>query len=98
MASAQFHGSLYIDGRWCESDSGRTYDLTNPATEQTICQVASCGRVETDRAIKAAQKALKSWRELTPYQREVPLRKTGELIRARTRNCRMPRRTSWSCR
>jgi len=83
MPTPQIRGSLYIDGRWCEADSGRTIGVINPATEETFCQVASCSRAETDRAIEAAQKALKSWRALTPYERETPLRKTGELIRRR---------------
>lgn len=83
MTSPQVRGSLYIDGRWCEADSGGTIDVINPATEELFCQVARCGRAETQRAVEAADKALKCWRALTPYQREVPLRKTGELIRQR---------------
>ena len=34
-------GSLYIDGNWCQADSGRTVDVINPASEETVCQVAS---------------------------------------------------------
>ncbi len=83
MTAPSIRGSLYIDGEWCEADSGRTSDVINPATELPFCEVASCGRAETDRAVEAAQRALKSWRALTPYEREVPLRKTGELIRER---------------
>ncbi len=83
MTLPEIRGSLYIDGQWCEADSGRTSDVINPATEQSICQVASCGSAETARAVEAAQKALQAWRELTPYQRQTPLRKTGELIRQR---------------
>jgi len=83
MKMPQIRGSLYIDGRWCEADSGRTIDVINPATEESICQVASCSRAETDRAIEAADRASRAWRELTPYERQVPLRKTAELIRQR---------------
>ena len=83
MATPQLRGSLYIDGRWCEADSGRTVDVVDPATEQALCQVGYCGRAETDRAIEAADKALGSWWALTPYEREAPLRKIGELIRQR---------------
>lgn len=83
MNTPPFRGSLYIDGQWCQADSGRTTEVINPATEEPFCQVASCGRADTERAVEAAAKALKPWRELTPYQREIPLRKTGELIRQR---------------
>jgi len=74
---------MYIDGKWCEADSGATIDVINPATEAPVCQVASCGRSEVDRAVAAADEAAKAWRVLTPYQRQVPLRKTAELIRER---------------
>ena len=83
MTVPPLRGSLYIDGRWCEADSGRTFEVTNPATEEVLCQVAGCGRPETERAIDAAERAFHSWRKLTPYQRAVPLRKTAELIRQR---------------
>ncbi len=83
MPAPEFRGSLYINGQWCEADSGRTTDLINPATEEAFCQVASCGRAETRRAVEAAAAAGKAWRELTPYERQVPLRKTADLIRGR---------------
>jgi len=83
MATPSLRGSLYIDGRWCEAESGRTVDVVNPATEEPFCQVACCGGAETQRAVEAAHAAAGHWRTLTPYDREVPLRKTGELIRQR---------------
>ncbi len=83
MTSPQIRGSLYIDGKWCEADAGRSIDIVNPATEALVCRVASCGRTETERAVEAAHRAGKAWREMTPYEREIPLRKTGELIRQR---------------
>jgi len=83
MPVPEIRGSLYIDGQWCEADSGRTIDVVNPATEEAFIQVASCGRAEVERAIEAADAAGKAWRALTPYQRQIPLRKTAELIRQR---------------
>ena len=47
-ALPKLRGSLYIAGRWCEADSCRTVDVINPATEQVLCQVASCGRAEAN--------------------------------------------------
>ena len=83
MTAPQLRGSLYIDGKWCEADSGNTIDVINPATEEAVCRVGSCGSAEVRRAIDAADKAAAAWREMTPYEREVPLRKVGELIRER---------------
>lgn len=83
MAIPQIRGSLYINGQWCEADSGRTIDVINPATEEVFTQVGYCGQAETQRAIDAAYEAGKAWRALTPYERQIPLRKTADLIRQR---------------
>jgi len=83
MSLPDLRGSLYIDGRWCEADSGRTTDVVNPATEELLAEVASCGATETERAIEAAHRAFKPWRSLTPYERQKPLQKTGQLVRER---------------
>ena len=83
MAVPQFRGSLFIDGQWCEARSGRTVEVINPATEEPIRQVACCDRDDTQRAVEAAAGAFRSWRELTPYERAVPLKRVAELIRQR---------------
>ncbi len=36
---------MYIDGQWCEADSGRTVDVVNPATEEVVCQVGYAGEI-----------------------------------------------------
>ncbi|HUT36034.1 MAG TPA: NAD-dependent succinate-semialdehyde dehydrogenase [Planctomycetota bacterium] len=83
MQAPSVRGSLFINGAWCEADSGRTIGVTNPATEESFCQVGHGGRAETKRAIEAAAKALKSWRAKTAYERAVPLKRTAELLRHR---------------
>ena len=40
---------MYIDGKWTAADSGRTLGVINPATEETIANVAYGGRAETRR-------------------------------------------------
>jgi succinate-semialdehyde dehydrogenase/glutarate-semialdehyde dehydrogenase len=84
MEAPRFRGSLYVNGRWCEADLGRTQDVVNPATEEAFCQVARCGAAETERAVEAAQAAFRDWRRLTPYERQEPLQRTGRLVRERT--------------
>ncbi len=83
MSSPEIRGSLFIDGDWCEADSGATVEVINPATEEAVCSVASCWRRETERAIEAAARAFPAWRSLTPYERTSSLRQTGALIRER---------------
>ena len=72
MNVTALRGSLYISGKWCEADSGRRIAVTNPATEETVCEVGYGGRAETDRAIGAAAKAFESWRAATAYERAKP--------------------------
>ncbi|SDJ97662.1 NAD-dependent succinate-semialdehyde dehydrogenase [Aliiruegeria lutimaris] len=50
-----------IGGAWTGADSGKTIDVTNPATGEVIGTVPNCGADETNRAIAAAAKAFKSF-------------------------------------
>src|SRR5262245_29485667 len=74
---------MYIDGKWVAADSGRTLAVINPATEETIADIAYGGRAETRRALEAAGKAMTSWMKLTPYDRAKVLKKTADLMRER---------------
>jgi succinate-semialdehyde dehydrogenase/glutarate-semialdehyde dehydrogenase len=74
---------MYIDGKWCEADSGRTVGVINPATEEVIEEIAYGGRAETARAIAAAQRAMKGWMQQTSWDRAKVLKKTAELMRQR---------------
>ncbi len=81
-ATATLH-KMFIDGKWCAADSGRTLGVTNPATEEVIADVAYGGRAETKRAVEAAHKAMPAWMKLTAYDRAKVLKKTAELMRER---------------
>ncbi|RED49833.1 succinate semialdehyde dehydrogenase /glutarate-semialdehyde dehydrogenase [Aestuariispira insulae] len=70
----------YIDGKWVDSDSGATFAVVNPATGETIAEVAKCGQAETRRAIEAAEKAQKSWAAKTAKERSAVLRKWFDLM------------------
>jgi succinate-semialdehyde dehydrogenase/glutarate-semialdehyde dehydrogenase len=74
---------MYIDGKWCAADSGRTLGVTNPANEEVVADVAYGGRPETKRAVEAAHRAMPAWMKLTPYDRAKVLKKTAELMRER---------------
>ncbi|HEY7158986.1 MAG TPA: NAD-dependent succinate-semialdehyde dehydrogenase [Gemmataceae bacterium] len=74
---------MYIDGKWCAADNGRTLGVINPATEEVIAEVAYGGRAETRRALEAAQRAMPAWMKLTAWDRAKVLKKTAELMRER---------------
>src|SRR5215813_4822364 len=75
---------LYIDGRWVEATSGKTFSTIDPATEQVICEVAEGDREDVDRAAKAANKAFYEgeWSRMVPTLRESVLLKWAELVEA----------------
>lgn len=72
--------SAYINGQWCQADSGRTIKVFNPATGDLLGQVPDMGPAETLTAIEAAHSALAHWREVTPKARGQLLRRWFELI------------------
>ncbi|WP_017806565.1 aldehyde dehydrogenase family protein [Avibacterium paragallinarum] len=51
----------YINGEYVDAQSGRTFSVLNPATQQEICQVADLGKTETEQAIVAGEHAPKHW-------------------------------------
>ncbi|MFD0979123.1 NAD-dependent succinate-semialdehyde dehydrogenase [Tropicimonas aquimaris] len=53
--------SNLIGGAWVGADSGKTIDVTNPATGEVIGTVPNCGAEESNRAIAAASDAFRSW-------------------------------------
>lgn len=78
--------SLIVDkalvaGAWVDkSDSGKTFDVTNPATGEVIATLPDMGRAETARAIDAAYKAQKAWAAKTGKERAGVLRKLFDLM------------------
>jgi len=74
---------MYIDGKWCAADNGKTLGVINPATEEVLEEIAYGGRTEVRRALEAAHKAMPAWMKLTPWDRGKILKKTAELMRER---------------
>lgn len=70
-----------ISGTWQDADSGATFEVTNPATDEVVASVSSCGAAETGRAIDAAYQAWFAWRELTGAERAAPISRLAGLMR-----------------
>jgi succinate-semialdehyde dehydrogenase / glutarate-semialdehyde dehydrogenase len=70
-----------IGGEWiAKSDSGKTFDVTNPSTGETIATLPDMGRAEAARAVEAAYKAQKAWAKKTGKERAGVLRKLFDLM------------------
>src|SRR5579862_7136921 len=73
---------LLIGGKWVDSVSGKTFATTNPATGETICQVAEGDKADIDLAVKAARKAFEEgpWHKMPARERGTLLHKLADLI------------------
>src|SRR5262245_6307139 len=62
---------MFINGRWIDSHSGKTFATLNPATGEVICQVAEGDKADIDLAVKAARKAFESgpWAKMDASER-----------------------------
>ena len=73
---------LLIDGKWVEAASGKTFPVYNPATGDTMAQVAEGDKQDIERAVTAARNAFESgpWSRMTPSERGKLVWRIGELI------------------
>ncbi|MDE0422953.1 MAG: NAD-dependent succinate-semialdehyde dehydrogenase [Gammaproteobacteria bacterium] len=78
--AALFREQCYVGGDWHDADSGRSFDVTDPATGRPIGIVPAFGAAETRRAIDAANAAYPAWRALTAKERANILRRWYELM------------------
>ncbi len=72
----------FIDGDFCPSASGKTFDTVNPYTGEVWADVAQCDSSDVERAVAAARAAFDDgpWRSMSATQRGAIMRKFGDLI------------------
>ena len=92
---------LYIDGQWVDATGGKRLAVINPATEETIAEVAFGTREDCKKAIAAAKAAMPGWAKQTPRPAPDAVRKTASapvMIRSSSpgphSGCRLERRSS----
>ncbi len=75
---------LWINGSWQNGSS--TIDVENPASGETVAQVAAAGEKEVNAAVAAAKAAFDDgrWSKATPGERSAALSKMADIIEART--------------
>ena len=74
---------LYIGGQWRPASDGATFAITDPATEETIADVASATVDDVVEAVEVAHAAGLEWAKRAPRERAEILRKCWELLSAR---------------
>ena len=73
---------LFINGKWVDAKSGKTFEVENPATEDIVANVAEGDKADIDEAVKAARKAFESgpWKDMSASERGKIVWKIGDLI------------------
>lgn len=74
---------MLIGGEWVEGATGATIPVINPATEEVIANLAHAAPADLDRALDAADRAWRSWKDTTAAHRAEVLARAAQLIRER---------------
>jgi succinate-semialdehyde dehydrogenase / glutarate-semialdehyde dehydrogenase len=75
--------AMYIDGQWCQGGDGKGEDVVNPATEASLGRLPHASRADLDRALDAARRGFKVWRNTSAFDRYRIIKKAAETIRQR---------------
>src|SRR3954447_24687398 len=76
---------LFIGGEFTPPKDGRRAATLNPATEETLAEIAFAGPGDVARAIEAARTAAPRWRDLPALERGKYLFRIARLIQERAR-------------
>jgi acyl-CoA reductase-like NAD-dependent aldehyde dehydrogenase len=72
---------MWIGGKWVGAESGKTYPVFNPATEEEIAQVPLGDKTDVDKAVVAARAAFPLWSEKPQAERSQIAMKIAALLR-----------------
>ncbi|MCC3241295.1 aldehyde dehydrogenase PuuC [Enterobacter roggenkampii] len=73
---------LFINGAYCDAADNTTFDTVNPATQQTLANVARGKQADVDRAVQAARAVFErgDWSQASPAQRKAVLNTLADLM------------------
>jgi succinate-semialdehyde dehydrogenase/glutarate-semialdehyde dehydrogenase len=74
-----FRSKGYINSEWVGAKSGKTFNVVDPATLETIATIPEMGAADTALAVEAAHEAFQSFKKTTARQRARILRKWSDL-------------------
>jgi 4-guanidinobutyraldehyde dehydrogenase/NAD-dependent aldehyde dehydrogenase len=81
-AALTIRHQAFIDGKYVDAASGKTFDCLSPIDGRVLAKVAECGAEDVDRAVKVARRAFEGgkWANARPTQRKKVLVKLAQLI------------------
>jgi len=81
-AGLSIRSQAFIDGRYVDAASGKTFDCVSPIDGRVLVKVAEGGSEDIDRAVAAARRSFESgaWANAKPTHRKKVLMKFAQLI------------------
>ncbi len=81
-AKQNFKTTAFIDGKYVDAASGRTFPVICPSTGKLLAEVAACDEEDVNRAVAAARRAFESgvWSNLAKKDRKAILLRFADLI------------------
>jgi betaine-aldehyde dehydrogenase len=70
----------FIDGKYQDTQDGRTAPLINPTDGQKFAEAPISGSADIDAACAAARRAFDSWRDTTPSERSLALFRIADAL------------------
>lgn len=79
-----FKGQAFINGKYVNAQSGKTYPNLNPATGKILTEVSACNQLDVDLAVRSARSAFENgvWAKRSPAERKTILLKLADLMEA----------------
>ena len=73
---------MFINGKWVDAASGKTFPTYNPATGEVLAQVAEGDKEDINRAVAAARKAFDSgpWKDISASERGRMIWRLADLL------------------
>ncbi len=75
--------AMFINGAWCASQSGETFEAVNPGTGEVFAVIPKGTRADARRAIAAARDGQRGWAKLSAFARAAAIERVGALIHDR---------------
>jgi len=78
-----YRNQAFIDGKYVNSASGKTFECISPIDGRLLVKVAECDKEDVNRAVIAARRAFESgvWADQSPAARKAVMLKLARLIR-----------------
>ena len=75
---------LFVDGEFVDGH-GSSFKTINPATEETLAEIAEADEADVDLAVKAARRAFRGWSRMPGAERAKYLYRIARIIQERAR-------------